>query len=169
MSSDVEVLEGERCPICMKETLTLREQSMDIPYFGLTHIFSMDCSNCGYRVADVESDEQRKPVKQSFTIESEADLSVRVIKSSSATIKIPRMVSIEGGQTDSEGYITNIEGLLNRFKAVLEELKQDDDKAVAKKAKNHLKRLQKVLWGQESLTITLEDKTGNSMIVTDKE
>ena len=169
MSSEVDVLEGERCPICMKETLTLREQSMDIPYFGLTHIFSMDCSNCDYRVADVESDEQRKPIKQSFTVESEEDLSVRVIKSSSATIKIPRMLTIEGGQPDSEGYITNIEGLLNRFKAVLEELKQDDDKAVAKKAKNHFKRLQKVLWGQESLTITLEDKTGNSMIVSDKE
>jgi zinc finger protein len=169
MTGDIEILEGERCPICMKETLTLKEQAIDIPYFGLTHVFGMDCSSCGYHMSDVESDESHKAVKQKFTVESEDDLNVRIVKSSAGTIKIPRMVTIEGGKDDSDGYVTTIEGVLNRFKDVLEDLKSDDDKAVAKKAKNHLKRLNKVLWGQESITIQLEDKTGNSMIITDKE
>jgi zinc finger protein len=167
--SPIETLEGERCPICMKLTLTLMEQEMDIPYFGTTHIFGMDCSSCGYHMADLESDESHKAVKQKFTIESEADLSTRIVKSSSGTIKIPRMVTIEGGQPDSDGYVTNIEGVLNRFKEILEDLKDDDDKKISKKAKNHLKKLQRVMWGQETLVIQLEDKTGNSMIITDKE
>lgn len=165
----IETLEGETCPICMKPTLTLMEQEMDIPYFGVCHIFGMDCSSCGYHMADVEADEDHKPVKQKFVIHSEDDLNTRVIKSSSGTIKIPRMVTIEGGKEDSDGYITNIEGILMRVKAVLEDLKDDDDKKVVKKAKNHLKRIQRALWGQEELTIQLEDPTGNSMIITDKE
>ena len=169
MTQDVDIIEGERCPICLKETLSLKEQSIEVPYFGLTHVFGMDCSSCGYHMSDVESEEQHKAVKQKFVVESEDDLNVRVIKSSSGSIKIPRMVTIEGGQPDSDGYITTIEGVLNRFKEVLEDLKSDDDKKVAKKAKNHLKKLNKVLWGQDSLTIQLEDKTGNSMIITDKE
>lgn len=164
---EVEVLEGQPCPFCQTNNLTLMERVLDIPYFGITHIFSMDCQNCEYFMSDVESEEDRKPVKQSFSVESEDDLKVRIVKSAAATVKIPRMVSVEPGSA-SNGYVTNVEGLLNRVKKVLEEQKQDDDKAVAKKAKSHLKRLQRALWGQDSLTIQLIDKTGNSAILSEK-
>ena len=150
--------------MCMKPTLTLREEAVEVPYFGLTHIFSMKCSSCGYFVSDLEAEEQKDAVKQTFEVSSEKDLNARVVKSSQATVKIPRMVSMESGP-ESEGFITNVEGLLNRFKAVLEDLREDDDKAVAKKAKNHLKKLNKVLVGHETLTIKLEDSTGNSAII----
>lgn len=167
MNAEVETITGETCPVCMKKTLELREESIDIPYFGLTHLFSMRCSSCEYFVSDVEAEESNDPVKQRFSVETEDDLNARVIKSSHATVKIPRMVSIESGP-ESEGYITNVEGLLTRFKEVLEDLRSDDDKAVSKKAKNHLKKLNKVLAGHETLTIQLEDKTGNSAIISDK-
>ncbi len=165
--SEVEILENEMCPYCHNKTLTLTEQELDVPYFGITHVFSMDCSSCGYFMSDVEFDKKQGKVRVSFTVENEDDLKVRVIKSSAATVKIPRMVDIKPGAT-SNGYITNVEGLLNRFKKVLEELRQDPDKAVANKAKNQLKKLKKVLWGQDKLTIILEDPTGNSAILSDK-
>jgi zinc finger protein len=160
---EMEIVEGERCPYCLQKTLTLAERVIDIPYFGVTHVFSMDCQNegCGYFFSDVEAEEQKGKVKQTFKVTNENDLKVRVVKSSSATIKIPRMVELPGGDNAS-GYITNVEGLLNRFKKILEELTQDDDKDVAKKAKNHLKKLGRVLWGRDEITIHLEDSAGNS-------
>jgi zinc finger protein len=78
------------------------------------------------------------------------------------------MGKIESGSA-SNGYVTNVEGLLNRFKKQIEFLKESsDDKADQKKAKNYLKKLQKVVWGQEPLTLVLEDKTGNSAIISEK-
>ncbi len=166
MAEEIDIVEGERCPYCLKKTLTLMERVIDIPHFGLTHVFSMECQDpeCGYHMSDVESDENRKPMKETFEVSSEDDLRVRVVKSSAATVKIPRMVEITPGP-DSNGYVTNVEGVLNRFKKVLEELTHDDDKAAAKKAKNQLKKLQRVLWGRESVKIILEDPSGNSAFI----
>lgn len=153
--------------MCMKQQLTLREEAVEVPYFGLTHVFSMKCGACNYHVADLETEKPRDPVKQTFKVESDADLRARVVKSASATVKIPRMVTIDGGP-ESSGYISNVEGLLVRFKDVLEELRSDDDKKVSKKARNHLKKLNKVLAGHDTLTIKLEDPTGNSAIISEK-
>ncbi len=167
MSENIEEIHGETCPVCFQKTLTLREQVMDIPYFGITHLFSMECSGCDYSMSDLEAEEERKPIKQSFTIETEADLNARVVKSASATIKIPRIATIESG-ANSDGYVTNVQGVLERVKKVIEELTEDDDKEIAKKAKNQLKKIQRVLWGREIVTITIQDPTGNSAIISDK-
>lgn len=166
---DGDVITGERCPLCLQETLTLMERSVEVPHFGLTHIFSMQCENpdCDYGMADLESDENKPAYKETVELDSEEKMGWYIVKSSHATLKIPRMVEMTPG-ADAEGFITTIEGVLNRFKKILEELKQDDDKAVAKKAKNQLKKLQKVMWGQESVKLTIEDKTGNSMIIKER-
>ena len=127
----------------------------------------MECQNCDYQMSDLEAEEQRKPLRISYEVRSEKDLAARLIKSSSATVKIPRMVEIKPGP-DSQGYITNIEGLLKRVKTILDELSQDDDKETAKKAKGHLKKLQRVMWGRETMKIMLDDPSGNSAIITEK-
>ncbi len=69
-------LEKERCPVCLKSTLTLIEDEKEIPYFGKIFIFSMNCSDCNYNMADVEAEQPRPPIKITFTIEAEKDLSV---------------------------------------------------------------------------------------------
>jgi zinc finger protein len=165
---NIDVISGEKCPMCGENTLTLTEMERDIPFFGVVAIFSMSCMSCHYHKADVEAAEHSDPVRFDFTIDSEDDMSVRVVKSSNAIIKFGRIGKIESGEA-SNGYVTNIEGLLNRLKKQVEFLRDSsDDKADQKKAKNHLKKLQKVMWGQDTLTITLEDKTGNSAIISEK-
>ncbi|MBI2110570.1 ZPR1 zinc finger domain-containing protein, partial [Candidatus Woesearchaeota archaeon] len=84
------------------------EEEIDVPSFGKTFIFSMTCEGCGYRKADVESAEQKPPCKFELDVTDEKDLSIRVVKSGEATVKIPRIMTIEPGPT-SEGYITNVE------------------------------------------------------------
>lgn len=168
--SSMEVLEGEHCVFCKKNTLTLREAEREIPYFGKIAIFSMTCENeeCGYHKADVESLEKNDPVKVSFTVSTEDDLNVRVIKSSFAKITIPRIGSIEPGEA-SNGYITTVEGVINRIKKQIEIIRDNaEDNTDRKKAKNLLKKLNKTLMGQEELTIKLEDPTGNSAIISEK-
>ena len=118
MADQIDILEGQPCPMCSKKTLTLREITREIPYFGMSFVFSMDCSECDYHMADVELESDGKAIKQTIEIESEEDLNIRVIKSSTATIKIPRLVEITPGPI-SNGYITNVEGILNRIKKLL--------------------------------------------------
>lgn len=171
MSEDVpqmEILEGEKCPICSANTLTLSEMERDIAFFGQVAVFSMTCSSCGYHKADVECLEERDPAKYTLEVQGEEDLKIRVIKSSFATVKIAHVGSIEPGES-ANGYVSNVEGILNRIKKQVEFLRDSsEEKADVKKAKNILKKLTKVLWGQESIKISLEDPTGNSAIVSEK-
>jgi len=165
-----DVLKGQPCPMCKKQTLTLREAAREIPYFGTCYLFSMDCENpeCDYKMSDVEIEGVGKPVKKfTLEVESEEDLKIRVIKSGSATVKIPRLAEITPGAI-SDGYVSNVEGILQRIKEVIETKRDDDDKAIRKKAKNQLKKIQNVLWGREKITLIITDPNGNSAIVSDK-
>jgi len=161
-------LKGQPCPMCGKNTLTLAETNRDIPYFGLTFFFTMSCEECKYYKADIEAAEQREPAKYTFEIQSEEDMKVRVVRSSQAIIKIPRISTITPGAA-SNGYVTNVEGIFNRVKNQLEHLRDtEEDKVEKKKIKNMLKKIQKITWGQEKITITIEDPTGNSAIISDR-
>jgi zinc finger protein ZPR1 len=163
-----EIVKGQPCPICNQKTLTLMEDEREIPFFGKCFLFSMTCSNCHYHKADIESTENHPPSKYTLEISSEEDMNIRVVKSAQATIKIPHMISMEGGE-NSNGFISNVEGILNRMKKVLEFSRDnEEDNSLKKKAKNQLKKLNKVMWGQESVKLILEDKTGNSAIISEK-
>mgnify|MGYP000701726530 CR=1 FL=1 len=163
-----ESINGQDCPFCNTKNLTLLEREDEIPYFGQVYLFSMSCSKCKFHKADVESVESKAPIKYSIEVSGEKDANIRIVKSSQATVKIPHIVTIEPGET-SNGYITNVEGLLNRVKHQIETVRdEDEDPAVKKKAKNMLKKISRTLWGAEKLRITVEDPSGNSAIISDK-
>lgn len=166
----VDELTGETCPVCMKKTLTLREATHEVPYFGELLAFSMHCSDpeCGYSVSDVEFADDQEPCRYDFTVETESDLNARLIKGAAAKIRVGRIATIEPGASP-DGYVSNIEGLLVRVQGVLENIRDTEDDAAARKtAKNQLKKLMKVLSGHEPITITITDETGNSAIIHEK-
>ena len=165
---EMESLTGQPCPMCNTKNLTLIEGSMEVPYFGKLFLFSMHCSNCHYHKADVEAAEPKEPCKYTFEVNGKDDLNVRIIRSSEGIIKIPHVGSLEPG-VNAEGFVTNIEGLLMKFKKQIETLRDTaEEEEDRKKAKSMLKKLQNVLWGSEKLKITIEDPTGNSAIVSEK-
>jgi len=168
MSNDPLTLEGETCPVCMKKTLTLSESTLEVPYFGKLYVFAMTCGSCSYRKADLESAESKEPIKYSFDVQSTDDLSVRVVKSSEATVKIPNVGTIEPGPA-SEGYVTNVEGIITRIKDQVESIKNaEEDADKKKKAKNLLKKIHKVLSGTQPIKLIIEDPTGNSAIISER-
>lgn len=161
-------LKGQKCSFCEANKLTLREEEVDIPYFGRVYVLSMECLGCGYRKADVEPAEKKEPCRYTLEVNSEEDLSIKVVKSGEATVKIPHIITIDPGPA-SEGYITNVEGLIERVKKMIESAAEaEDDDAAKQKAKNMIKKLNKVLVGREPLKIILEDQTGHSAIISDK-
>jgi len=161
-------LKNQLCNFCGEEKLTLKEEEIEIPYFGRVFVFSMECSACNYRKSDVEPAESKEPCKYTLEVNSEDDLNIKIIKSGEATVKIPHIITIESGPA-SNGYVTNVEGLLERVKKQINSAAEsEDDPAVKKKAKNLLKKLSKVLVGREKLKIIIEDLSGHSAIISDK-
>src|SRR3989344_6359796 len=144
-------IKGEQCAFCGEKKLNLREEEMEIPFFGRVFVLSMDCEGCGYRKSDVEPAEKKEPCRYTLEVTSDADLSIRVIKSGEATVKIPHIITMEPGPA-SNGYVTNVEGLITRVKDIIESsIDGEEDDGVKKKAKNMIKKLNKVLVGREPL------------------
>lgn len=165
----MEKLENQKCPLCMKDTLTLTQDEQDIPYFGKVYLFSMVCSNCKYLKSDVESAERKDPCKYTFEIASEKDMSIRVVKSSEATIKIPQLRMEVSPGPASIGFVSNIEGILTRFEEIIKTQRDTSEEDTEKKhAKNLLKKLWKVKLGEIPLKIIIEDPSGNSAIISEK-
>lgn len=165
---EVAVLDKQLCPICKKNTLVLSECEKEVPYFGKVYLFSMTCSECKYHKADVECVEEHESAKFTLDVSSEEDLKIRVVKSSEAIVKIPHIMTIEPGPA-SNGYVTNVEGVINRAKVAIESARDsEEDPGAKKKAKKLIKKLNNVLWGRDKLKIIIEDKTGNSAIISEK-
>ncbi|MBI2144108.1 ZPR1 zinc finger domain-containing protein [Candidatus Woesearchaeota archaeon] len=165
---DFDVVMGELCPACSQKSLALMEREQEIPFFGKVFLFSMTCSSCKFHKADVECAEQREPVKCSIEVSGSDDMSIRVVKSSQATVKIPYVADILPGES-SNGYVTNIEGILQRVKHQVEVVRDtEEDEAAVQKAKSLIKKINRAVWGDEKLKIIIEDPGGNSAIISDK-
>ncbi len=161
-------IKNQPCPFCGEKKATLNEQDIDIPMFGRVFVLSMDCGACHTIKSDIEPAESKEPAKYTLEVNSEDDLNIKIVKSGSATIKIPRVITIDAGPA-SNGYVTNVEGLLERIKKVIQSAgESEDDPSAKKKAKNLVKKLNKVLVGRESLKIIIEDPSGFSCIVSEK-
>ena len=161
-------LKGQKCHLCGENKLTLKEEELDIPHFGKTYVLSMECEGCGFKKSDLECVEKKEPCRYTLDFESEADLNIKIVKSGEATIKIPHIITIEPGVV-SEGYITNVEGLLDRIKKVIEStIDCEEDEDIKNKAKNQVKKLSRALVGREKLKIIIEDQSGHSAILSEK-
>ena len=69
----------------------------------------------------------------------------------------------------SEGYVSNIEGVLDRFVKIIEAQKESsDDDGEKKSAKNLLKKIRKIKYGDVATKMVIEDMSGNSAIISEK-
>lgn len=156
------------CPLCHSE-LVMKWQRDNIPYFGEVMYISASCK-CSFRFADTMILSSKEPMRYEVTVESPEDLDIRVIRSTSGTIRIPEMgINIEPG-TVSESYITNIEGVLQRVRNVLEmagRWVQDEEEKFAR-SQELLGMLEEVLEGKRKITVIVEDPLGNSAIISKK-
>jgi len=152
-----------KCPVCGRE-MRITEIPYEIPYFGKAVLFSLICS-CGYKFSDVILPEAKSGAKYRIKV-NESTLSARVIKSSSATIRIPELgIEVFPGPA-SEGYISNVEGVLLRIEnAVKIAMLFSEREGERKRGKEVLETLEKARKGKKEITLIIEDSTGNSAIL----
>lgn len=162
-------LKNQECPVCHKKELTLIEDVKEIAHFGKCFIMSMTCSSCKYHVSDIEVENNKGPCQISFLAKGDKDMKVRVVKSGNAEVSIPTLrMKVEPGPT-SIGYISNVEGVLRRFKGIIESQRDNaEDLNVKKSARNLLKKLWKIECGEQEVKIVIKDPSGNSAIISDK-
>lgn len=164
----LDVVTGEVCPVCSQKSLMLSEREQEIPYFGRVYIFSMTCTGCKFHKADVECVDRKDPARYAIEVSGPEDMAIRVVKSGQGSVKIPYVADIEPGEA-SNGYVTNIEGLLQRVKHQVEVIRDtEEDDAAVQKAKALIKKINRCVWGEEKLKIIIEDSSGNSAIISDK-
>ncbi len=153
------------CPLCSKELVTdwVRD---NIPFFGEVMYITSRCE-CGLRYSDTLIVAQRKPIRFELSVRTQDDLDARVVRSTSGTIRIPELgVEIEPGPA-SESFISNIEGVLDRVRDILEMVARWGDEEKTRRAQDLLDTIEKVKAGEFEITVIIEDPMGNSAIIAE--
>lgn len=154
------------CPVCGgKNTAISITQTHEVAYFGEVVESLVQCDKCGFRHSDVMCVEQKDPAKHSLEISKES-LSSRVVRSQTSTVSLPELgIKVEPGPK-SEGYISNVEGVLIRFKEATERaLKMFQDELSQKNGTKLLNNIEKVLNGEMKTLLLIEDPFGQSKIM----
>ena len=164
MESDIDM----PCPICSKSgQLKMISHIDDIPYFGEHTQVTLLCNACGWRQTDFIPADGKKPVASSLFISGEDELRARVVRSSSCTISIPELELEVSPGTSNSGYVSNIEGVLNRFIQVVEMVLKDlDDPTQVGAATRILLVLYEAKEGRgPGITVEFLDPRGHSMVL----
>lgn len=133
-----------------------------IPYLREVMYVSATCE-CGFRFADTLLLSQREPARYELYVKDSEELNTRVVRSTSGTIRLPELgIVIEPGPA-SESFVSNVEGVLQRARRVVEMLARDG--ATQNRAEEVLQQIDEAC-EQGGITIILEDPRGNSAILS---
>lgn len=159
----------ERCPFCAAVgAFKVRGRIEEIPYFGEVMETLATCDSCKFKHADVACLGERDPARYEYEIKSEEDLMVRVVRSSTGTIKLPEIgVTIDPGPA-SEGYVSNVEGVLDRVEEVLRLAMRTADPVRRRRLEARMKKLSDVRSGRSKATLIVIDPFGYSAIVSER-
>ena len=157
-----------KCPACgIEGSAKSIMKEIEIPHFGKVMETTLLCPSCGFKHSDIIALEQNDPAKYVLEI-NKNNLSIRVVRSQSATVIIPELgIKVEPGPK-SEGYVTNVEGVLTRFEsAVKKALNLFDDAESQKNAKKILAQIEELIKGNGTATLIILDPFGQSNIVSE--
>lgn len=157
------------CPVCGSDNISTFQDTTEIPQYGKIMLITVKCNDCSYKFNEIFDLEGKPPRRYILKCEDMKDLSARIIKSSNSTIHIPDLeIDINPGPA-SEGYITNVEGVLQRVKTVLKILgDSSESKEESIKIQARLEYLDALIQGKYPFTIIIEDPTGNCCIISER-
>lgn len=155
-----------RCPACDSDSMASDQTEYEVEHFGSVLLSVSTCQNCGYKHTDVTTLTAREPVALTAKIISPEDLNMRVIKSGTATVSIPEFRATITPGPYSEGYISNVEGILGKVEDALTLMLSS---AKGKSLERGEKMLRKIRISREqkpNFTLVIKDPLGNSAIVS---
>ncbi len=158
------------CPACGTPGMEYNAENVDLPYLGESLETMVRCKSCGYRHTDFILTETKEPTRHRFEIRLEDDMMVRVVRSSSGTIRIPKLgILIEPGIA-SDAFITNVEGIIVRVEGILAQLHNDAEDADTRAKVDELRDVFQAMrtGNAEPAELILEDPFGNSAIIDER-
>ena len=158
-----------RCPACDSPKAVFRTVGLDVPFFGeiLETVFL--CPACGFKHADTMLPKRSAATEYSIEVRDDADLFVRAVKSSSATVAVPDLGLLWEPGPASLSQVTNVEGLLRRFEdAVRRAMALYDDKETQANGIKMIAKLDAVIAGNARVTVVMKDPYGNSALLDDR-
>lgn len=151
------------CPVCGKSPLRLRSLEMELPYFGDAIQTTLVCTACGYRHGDLLLTRHREAIRITLRVAREEQLSDRVARSSSATIRIPELEAAMEPGPRAEAFVSNVEGVLRRFLGIVQGQEAVADARSRRATLARVRRrIEGMIEGKEPFTFVIEDPTGNS-------
>jgi len=163
-SSETNMIPGIRCPSCNSENIITSQTEYNVEHFEAVLFNITRCHKCGYKHTDVLSLEEREPTLVRAKINSLADLDIKVIKSGTATINIPEFCATITPGPNSQGFVTNVEGVLAKVEDALTFMLS----SAGAEHVNGEKILEQIRNARDSnfrFTIIIEDPLGNSGLV----
>ena len=160
------------CVICgFDGGLSMLAHTEEIAYFGEHTQVTLTCPGCGWRQTDFIPAEAREGSSHTYRIDSTDDLQVRVIRGSACTVRLLELDLVVRPGSHSTGYVSNIEGVLNRFQDVVDMVGRQaaiegDDGAITE-LEQLTQAMLEIRRGQREATLQLQDPHGHSMILTD--
>ena len=97
----------------------------EIPYFGEHTQVTVMCHSCGWKQTDFIPAEGQKAGCWSLLMVDSKQLKSLVVRSSSCTIRIPELDLQVNPGSNATGYVSNVEGVLNRFVEVINMVLRD--------------------------------------------
>lgn len=163
----MEVELDQPCISCGRKTVVNTVTSLNLPYLGAAMQTTFVCRSCGFRHSDLIALENKGALRHEVDVKNVDDLSMRVIRSNSGTIRVPELgVNIEPGLA-SESFISNAEGVLDRIADVIGILMKDAELDVHERCTVLLSEIEKMKNGDMAFHLVIEDPYGNSAIIGD--
>jgi len=141
--------------------------SSEIPYFGEHTQITVICEACGWKHTDFIPSDGEKPGYSSLIVDEPEKCSARVVRSSSCTIRIPELDLEVSPGGSSSGYVSNIEGVINRFEDAIGSVMRGNsgDEKVLEASTELLEGLRQMKYGNSHFLIEFLDPRGRSQII----
>lgn len=152
------------CFICSsKGTMRIAYRFLNLPVEGEAVLLSLRCSSCGYRATDIYPLRESKEKLINIEVNTETDLNRLVYVSSGSRILIPELkLELELKQID-KGFVTTVEGILERFKEKTEYVCSQENPSA--ECSELLGLLEKAMKGELKFSLIIEDPSGRSSVL----
>ena len=161
------------CPACGAKPMKELHAEIEIPYVGRVLEITLRCESCAYKYASLDYLERKEAVRFSYRVNRTEDLTTKIYRSKYGILEVTELgLKVEPGVV-AEGYLTNVEGVLNRFRDILQQYirfhrDEVDTEEDILRATTLIDQIEEVKTGKRKVTIVLTDPTGISSIVSDQ-
>ncbi|XP_019063758.1 zinc finger protein ZPR1 isoform X2 [Fukomys damarensis] len=155
------------CMNCYRNGMT-RLLLTKIPFFREIIVSSFSCEHCGWNNTEIQSAGriQDLGVRYTLTIRGLEDMNREVVKTDSATTRIPEL-DFEIPAFSQKGALTTVEGLINRAISGLEQdqpTRRASKEAIAERIDEFIVKLKELKHVASPFTLIIDDPSGNSFI-----